>query len=120
MNFAAAHGDEETELLEQRGDRRSKRPCVLSYDKTGRAEDVVEAETVGGLGNLGAVLPRALERLVLHAHEREVVVAQRGKPGDFDGVAAERANCSRRFEGARHVAREGTARARFAQYLAGE
>ena len=74
------HGEQQVDLFGVGGDRRGKRGRVDPELVARWQEDVVEAIAVGGLDDVTAMVPRALQLGVRDAEELVVVVAQGTEP----------------------------------------
>ena len=92
MVFATTNGDEQGNLLGQGSHACGERECVLPGDVAVGKQDVVISQLIGRRGDFRAVLPGTSQGIILDPQVPEIIVAERSKPGDFDGIQVRRSN----------------------------
>jgi hypothetical protein len=83
--FAAPHSQEEPHRGKHRRHSGGKGSGIDAEFVARGQQHVVEARRLRAKDDVGAVLPRAAQRVVGNTEELVVVVAQSGKPGNFSG-----------------------------------
>jgi len=78
--LAAAHGEQEVQPCQQRGETAGERGAVDTQRIARRQEHVVESVALGGEHDVAAVRPRRTQCGVGHTEKLVVVVAERGEP----------------------------------------